>query len=218
MDWNSKAALQWDWENLALFSGKESELSRPAQQDEWKVESAGRIGDATLYSSSRGACSGSELGNGSSKSSISASMYSSSKVPEFNFEAVEVFPRNLSKSKELAREEDPGTSPVAIAKVGPGEPPMGLKLGKRTYFEDVCARNNIKNSSASSMTPSTTLVKKTRMSHQSMQTTCQVEGCNINLTAAKDYHRKHRVCESHSKSPKVIVAGQECRFCQQCST
>ncbi|XP_008809089.1 squamosa promoter-binding-like protein 12 [Phoenix dactylifera] len=222
MDWNAKATLQWDWEHLTIFGGKESKLSGPAQQHEWKVEGAGGIGDATLYSSSRGACSGSELGNDSSRSSISASMCSSSKaaikVPEFNFEPVEGFPKNLSKSKELARGEDTGTSPVAMAKVGPGEPPIGLKLGKRTYFEDIYAGNSIKNPSASSVMPSTGSVKRTRVSHQSIRTTyCQVEGCNIDLTAAKDYHRKHRVCESHSRSPKVLLAGQECRFCQQCS-
>ena len=46
---------------------------------------------------------------------------------------------------------------------------------------------------------------------------CQVEGCGLDLTRVKDYHRKHRVCEAHTKSPRVIVAGQERRFCQQCS-
>ncbi|GFP84460.1 squamosa promoter-binding-like protein 3 [Phtheirospermum japonicum] len=46
---------------------------------------------------------------------------------------------------------------------------------------------------------------------------CQVEGCNLDLKSAKDYHRRHRICEGHSKSPKVIVAGMERRFCQQCS-
>jgi hypothetical protein len=46
---------------------------------------------------------------------------------------------------------------------------------------------------------------------------CQVEGCGVELRAAKEYHRKHRVCEAHTKSPRVVVAGQERRFCQQCS-
>uniref|UniRef100_A0A0A8Z3R4 SBP-type domain-containing protein n=1 Tax=Arundo donax TaxID=35708 RepID=A0A0A8Z3R4_ARUDO len=46
---------------------------------------------------------------------------------------------------------------------------------------------------------------------------CQVEGCGIDLSSAKDYHRKHKVCEAHSKAPKVVVAGVERRFCQQCS-
>ncbi|KAI3894212.1 hypothetical protein MKX03_022637 [Papaver bracteatum] len=46
---------------------------------------------------------------------------------------------------------------------------------------------------------------------------CQVEGCHVALIHAKDYHRRHKVCEMHSKAPKVIVLGIEQRFCQQCS-
>ncbi|KAJ4952243.1 hypothetical protein NE237_029075 [Protea cynaroides] len=46
---------------------------------------------------------------------------------------------------------------------------------------------------------------------------CQVEGCHAALGNAKDYHRRHKVCEMHSKAPKVVVLGIEQRFCQQCS-
>ncbi|CAM6038969.1 unnamed protein product, partial [Sphagnum compactum] len=46
---------------------------------------------------------------------------------------------------------------------------------------------------------------------------CQVEGCTANLSSAKDYHRRHKVCEMHSKASKAIAAGCEQRFCQQCS-
>lgn len=46
---------------------------------------------------------------------------------------------------------------------------------------------------------------------------CIVYGCNKDLSSSKDYHKKHKVCELHSKSPKVIVKGVEQRFCQQCS-
>ncbi|OMP00694.1 Transcription factor, SBP-box [Corchorus olitorius] len=46
---------------------------------------------------------------------------------------------------------------------------------------------------------------------------CQVEGCHVALVNAKDYHRRHKVCEMHSKAPKVVVLGLEQRFCQQCS-
>lgn len=83
---------------------------------------------------------------------------------------------------------------------GSGEPLIGLKLGRRTYLEDFSSslpRNSVKKSRVSCI--------------------CQVEGCNVDLTGAKDYHRKHKVCESHSKCPKVIVSGLERRFCQQCS-
>ncbi|CAL9088960.1 unnamed protein product [Musa acuminata var. zebrina] len=46
---------------------------------------------------------------------------------------------------------------------------------------------------------------------------CQVEGCNVDLTGVKAYYCRHKVCGMHSKSPKVVVAGIEQRFCQQCS-
>nr|BAM15479.1 SBP-box protein [Torenia fournieri] len=46
---------------------------------------------------------------------------------------------------------------------------------------------------------------------------CQVEGCNVDLSDVKAYYSRHKVCGMHSKSPKVVVAGLEQRFCQQCS-
>ncbi|KAL4619701.1 hypothetical protein ACB092_06G098900 [Castanea dentata] len=46
---------------------------------------------------------------------------------------------------------------------------------------------------------------------------CQAEKCGADLTDAKRYHRRHKVCELHSKASVVIVAGQRQRFCQQCS-
>ncbi|KAI3733042.1 hypothetical protein L1987_64257 [Smallanthus sonchifolius] len=45
----------------------------------------------------------------------------------------------------------------------------------------------------------------------------QVEGCNLDLSDAKTYYSRHKVCGAHSKTPKVIVNGLEQRFCQQCS-
>ncbi|KAI4333651.1 hypothetical protein L6164_018431 [Bauhinia variegata] len=46
---------------------------------------------------------------------------------------------------------------------------------------------------------------------------CQAERCGADLTDAKRYHRRHKVCEFHSKAPAVMVAGLRQRFCQQCS-
>ncbi|KAG5221939.1 squamosa promoter-binding protein [Salix suchowensis] len=46
---------------------------------------------------------------------------------------------------------------------------------------------------------------------------CQAEGCNADLTHAKHYHRRHKVCEFHSKAATVFAAGLTQRFCQQCS-
>ncbi|XP_071711150.1 squamosa promoter-binding-like protein 13A [Rutidosis leptorrhynchoides] len=46
---------------------------------------------------------------------------------------------------------------------------------------------------------------------------CLVDGCAADLNGCRDYHRRHRVCETHSKSPVVTIHGKELRFCQQCS-
>ncbi|KAG9158131.1 hypothetical protein Leryth_000290 [Lithospermum erythrorhizon] len=46
---------------------------------------------------------------------------------------------------------------------------------------------------------------------------CQVDDCREDLSRAKDYHRRHKVCEAHSKSTKAMVGNQMQRFCQQCS-
>ena len=46
---------------------------------------------------------------------------------------------------------------------------------------------------------------------------CQAEKCTADLSDAKQYHRRHRVCEHHAKAQVVIVGGIRQRFCQQCS-
>ncbi|KAI3887751.1 hypothetical protein MKX03_018598 [Papaver bracteatum] len=46
---------------------------------------------------------------------------------------------------------------------------------------------------------------------------CQVEKCKADLTDAKTYHRRHKVCDLHSKASGVLLAGLHQRFCQQCS-
>ncbi|KAF9611354.1 hypothetical protein IFM89_030899 [Coptis chinensis] len=46
---------------------------------------------------------------------------------------------------------------------------------------------------------------------------CQAEKCTADLTDAKRYYRRHKVCEHHSKAPVVFVGELRQRFCQQCS-
>lgn len=46
---------------------------------------------------------------------------------------------------------------------------------------------------------------------------CQVDDCKEDLSHAKDYHRRHKVCGLHSKATNALVAKQMQRFCQQCS-
>ncbi|KAL3740147.1 hypothetical protein ACJRO7_021431 [Eucalyptus globulus] len=46
---------------------------------------------------------------------------------------------------------------------------------------------------------------------------CQAENCSVDMTDAKRYHRRHKVCEFHAKASVAMVAGLRQRFCQQCS-
>ncbi|KAL0362316.1 UNVERIFIED_CONTAM: Squamosa promoter-binding protein 1 [Sesamum calycinum] len=41
---------------------------------------------------------------------------------------------------------------------------------------------------------------------------CQAEKCSADLSEAKTYHRRHKVCEHHAKAQVVVVAGIRQRF------
>lgn len=98
-----------------------------------------------------------------------------------------------------------------------------LKLGKRHYFDGSTDLNNHRHSAGEF-----SIGKKGKPYYDNLSgeggglssstvPRCQVEGCNVTLVNAKDYHRRHKVCETHSKAPKVVMLGLEQRFCQQCS-
>ncbi|KAL8249960.1 hypothetical protein R6Q59_006828 [Mikania micrantha] len=149
--------------------------------------------------------SASDVANHSSaKSSISASTGSS-------------FKEGMKNSKFLYGGDANKKYSLLEASVSSGEPFIGLKLGKRTYFEN----NYCSKTSSLSETPMLSVSSTGKKAKSSCQSStiprCQVEGCDLDLSSAKEYHRKHRVCESHSKCPKVVVSGLERRFCQQCS-
>ncbi|KAI3807403.1 hypothetical protein L1987_23330 [Smallanthus sonchifolius] len=68
--------------------------------------------------------------------------------------------------------------------------------------------------------PETVCMASKRSEHKSFCSStpfCKVYGCNKNLSSCKEYYKRHKVCEVHSKTYKVIVNGIEQRFCQQCS-
>lgn len=220
MEWNAKSPSQWDWEHLFLSNAKATENPR-LQLIDWSREADPEINDGLLYPLGGSGCSGSELiPASSSRSSKSASINSPSngysKTSVLTFEGSQ---EDSSCKKEMSKEEPVGTSPTLELSSVSGEPLLSLKLGKRLYFEDVCPESDTKDPPLSGFPmPSVNTGKKCKSNNQSSQTPCcQVEGCNLDLSSAKDYHRKHRVCETHTKSPNVVVGGLERRFCQQCS-
>jgi hypothetical protein len=221
MDWNQKGSVLWDWENLPLIGTNGNESAKmTATQAEAKFSGAEVTRHGSVHSSCGTFSSNSEMGYGSSKSSISATIDSSPKARknmELSFAPARVSDKNTGRNTVLGKVDDARTSPSSVIAISSGEPVLSLKLGKRTYFEDVCGGQSVKSlpSDTSAVTPAS--VKKAKAAQNAQNTYCQVEGCKIDLSSAKDYHRKHKVCESHSKAPKVVVAGLERRFCQQCS-
>ncbi|KAK7392818.1 hypothetical protein VNO78_21266 [Psophocarpus tetragonolobus] len=96
----------------------------------------------------------------------------------------------------------------------------GLKFGQKIYFEDVsvAATPTAQGAKTSGGVSSSSSKKSRTCSVQGAQPPrCQVEGCKVDLSGAKAYYSRHKVCSMHSKSPTVVVAGLEQRFCQQCS-
>ncbi|KAE9603041.1 putative transcription factor SBP family [Lupinus albus] len=216
MDWNAKSPSQWDWEQSLFLNAKATEISK--SQPNWNGETNQEINVGLMDTSGGSGCSVSELIHASSsRSSISASNNSSSnRDSKTSMYTLESSFDDSSGKKDLSKVEIPhALEPSSVS----GEPLLSLKLGKRLYFEDVYPGSNSKSPSLSEAPLSSLSTgKKGKSNGQNVQLTrCQVEGCALDLSSAKDYHRKHRVCESHSKSPKVVIAGMERRFCQQCS-
>ncbi|XP_071685556.1 disease resistance protein RPS4B-like isoform X2 [Rutidosis leptorrhynchoides] len=60
-------------------------------------------------------------------------------------------------------------------------------------------------------------LKKQRGEAGEARVSCLVNGCAADLNSCTEYHRRHRVCKTHSKSRVVTINGKEQRFCQQCS-
>ncbi|KAL2650867.1 hypothetical protein R1flu_018995 [Riccia fluitans] len=102
------------------------------------------------------------------------------------------------------------------SKIGSADAMIGLKLGRREYFEDAAVAP-----ARSGPAPFAGCPPGKRQRMQSSGGVhvprCQVDGCRQDLSSSKDYHRRHKVCEVHSKASRVMVAGVEQRFCQQCS-
>ncbi|KAG2444790.1 hypothetical protein HXX76_001533 [Chlamydomonas incerta] len=46
---------------------------------------------------------------------------------------------------------------------------------------------------------------------------CQVGGCTADLSQAKKYFQRYRICERHLKAPSLKMDGRAVRFCDQCS-
>ncbi|XP_073306356.1 squamosa promoter-binding-like protein 6 [Primulina huaijiensis] len=102
---------------------------------------------------------------------------------------------------------------------------FGTKISCSTQIHDVLAvprepnssRCSVENSVLNSLEPLVSTKRGRITILQSGIPVCQVLDCNKDLSSSKDYHKRHRVCDLHSKTAVVIVNGLQQRFCQQCS-
>ncbi|KAK9751170.1 hypothetical protein RND81_02G247600 [Saponaria officinalis] len=215
MELNAKSPVMWDLESLVMFSTKVGETPKTLQLVNTEIEGIEGFEVGSFLSS------GGHSDHSSWRSSKSASDDSSTnkeiKPTDFSLETNDCFQDDLITTREFAKSEPKATSPTAESSGTYGESLTALELCNRTYFEDISGIRNVKNTAQTSR-PRDASAKKLKSSSLSLEIPqCQVEGCNVDLSAAKHYHRKHRVCESHSKSSRVVVHGHERRFCQQCS-
>ncbi|CAK9145273.1 unnamed protein product [Ilex paraguariensis] len=89
-----------------------------------------------------------------------------------------------------------------------GSASLTLKLGGHAYSMTERGVGNWEGTSG----------KKTKLvGATSNRAVCQVEDCGADLSKAKDYHRRHKVCQIHSKAGRALVGNIMQRFCQQCS-
>ncbi|KAK4254476.1 hypothetical protein QN277_009854 [Acacia crassicarpa] len=104
--------------------------------------------------------------------------------------------RSSRHKKEEEEEEADGDEEETESEVGSGE-----EHGrKRRVISNTYKRMGPKHGSSSAVPPC-----------------CQADDCRTDLSGAKLYHQRHKVCEKHAKAPVVLISGNEQRFCQQCS-
>lgn len=102
-----------------------------------------------------------------------------------------------------------------------GEFSVDLKLGQvgNSGTESVMTKSNdvVGVSKMTSSTSSGSSKRARALNNGTQTVSCLVDGCHSDLSNCRDYHRRHKVCEVHSKTAQVTIGGQKQRFCQQCS-
>ncbi|KAL0700067.1 hypothetical protein Bca4012_056189 [Brassica carinata] len=211
MECNMRSPM-WDWEHLMMPNLSKTESDKRQLSTDWDIEKGEGIESifpcfAGLENVTTGSTTG-FLHTPVSKSSPLTSTNSSSPI---------LISSRGDSCSNIGFDQVKASTATLEVSVASTESDLCLKLGKRSYSEEFWGRNNNNDISAVSvklLTPR----KKSKSCGLSMQVPrCQIDGCELDLSSAKDYHRKHRVCENHSKCPVVTVGGMERRFCQQCS-
>ncbi|GAU19508.1 hypothetical protein TSUD_77520 [Trifolium subterraneum] len=103
-----------------------------------------------------------------------------------------------------------------------GEFSVDLKLGHvgNSSTESVVTKSKDVVSGVSKMTSSSSSgsgsSKRARAINNGTQiVSCLVDGCQADLSNCRDYHRRHKVCELHSKTAQVTIGGHKQRFIKE---
>ncbi|OWM90601.1 squamosa promoter-binding-like protein 13A [Punica granatum] len=101
-----------------------------------------------------------------------------------------------------------------------GDFSVDLKLGQVSNpgNEPAAAKWKVGNIVSKKVSSPLGSIKRPRGNNNGAQVvSCLVDGCYADLSSCREYHRRHKVCELHSKTPEVTIGGHKQRFCQQCS-
>ncbi|CAH8391492.1 unnamed protein product [Eruca vesicaria subsp. sativa] len=82
--------------------------------------------------------------------------------------------------------------------------------------EQVISLSKLKESASEASRNSSGSSKRTRGNNNQIPI-CLVDGCDSDFSNCREYHKRHKVCDVHSKTPVVTISGHKQRFCQQCS-
>ncbi|KAF8091716.1 LOW QUALITY PROTEIN: hypothetical protein N665_0437s0004 [Sinapis alba] len=139
---------------------------------------------------------------------------------------------NFKLSSGYISESVPDLTPIdaSISFGGSSSPPKGdfsfdPKLGRNTgnsssssafgNREQVISLSKLKESAFEASRSSSGSSKRTRGNNQIP--ICLVDGCDSDFSNCREYHKRHKVCHVHSKTPVVTINSYKQRFCQQCS-
>lgn len=110
-----------------------------------------------------------------------------------------------------------GSSSYKVVPRNKGDFSVDLKLGQVGNSGDE-SLNKWKGPGVGGLKMQSSPSKRARATNNGThQVSCLVDDCISDLSNCRDYHRRHKVCELHSKTAQVLINGQKQRFCQQCS-
>ncbi|KAL2651728.1 hypothetical protein R1flu_019856 [Riccia fluitans] len=195
MEWDVKA---WEWDSVLFLAQPNPQAAQPREQQ--RTYQSEENGNGRLYESASNAGvtlrpDGPSVSPDHNVSSDPDDTYPSDRRRKHHLGYPDGGYAISDKAQPFFRD---GSSPEEDTET------LSLKLGGHSY--------------AYSDDPGSRSTKRYRSSSPGPQfPVCQVDDCKADLSHAKDYHRRHKVCEMHAKAGKALVTRLMQRFCQQCS-